>query len=101
MGVAVKKESYPYIVRNPGIAGGTPIIKGTRVTIRCVAGYCQMGMSVDDILNTLAHLTPSQVHSALAYYFDNKEEIERDLEESSDVEVWKRQVKSHPKKKTA
>ena len=54
-----------------------------------------MGMSVDEILTTLPHLTPSQVHSALAYYFDHQEEIDKDLIESSDVDFWKTQVAHH------
>jgi len=51
-----------------------------------------MGMSIDEILTTLPNLTPSQVHSALAYYFDHQEEIDSDLKESSDVDFWKSQV---------
>ena len=56
-----------------------------------------MGMSVDEILTTLPHLTPSQVHSALAYYFDHQEEIESDLTEASDLEFWKSKVAPPPK----
>ncbi|GEM_PF-3192597 len=42
-------------------------------------------------------LTSSQVHSALAYYFDHQEEIDKDVATSFDEEYWKRQVQSHPK----
>lgn len=55
-----------------------------------------MGMSADEILTTLPHLTPSQLHSALAYYFDNQEDVDSDLAEASDVEFWKSQVPSDP-----
>ena len=41
-------------------------------------------------------LTPSQVHSALAYYFDHQEEVDTDIAESSDVEFWKSQIAPHP-----
>jgi len=41
-------------------------------------------------------LTPSQVHSALAYYFDHQDEINSDLEEAGNVEYWKSQVQSPP-----
>jgi len=87
---------YPYISANPEIAGGVPLVSGTRVTVRRIAGYYQMGMNVDEILSTLSHLRPSQVHSALAYYFDHQAEIEQDLEESSNIEYWKRQALVHP-----
>ena len=82
-------QEYPYITSNPGILGGVPIIAGTRVAVRCIAGYYQMGMSVDEILLSLSHLKPSQVHSALAYYFDHQPEIDKDLAEASDIEHWK------------
>lgn len=89
MKLAVEQQAYPYITTNRRIAGGSPIIKGTRIAVRTIAGYYQMGMSVDEILNTLQHLSPSQVHSALAYYFDHQKEIDRELEVSTDVEHWK------------
>lgn len=96
MTVALKANSYPYIGFNPEIAGGQPVIDGTRITVRCIAGYYQMGMSVDEILTTLAHLTPSQVHSALAYYFDHQEEVDANLAESSDEGFWREKVLPHP-----
>ncbi len=92
MTVALKEKHYPYIGSDPEIAGGKPIVSGTRITVRSIAGYYQMGMSIDEILNTMPHLSASQVHSALAYYFDHQEEIDSDLKESSDVNFWKSQV---------
>ena len=100
MPLALQAETYPYIGSDPGIADGKPIIVGTRITVRCIAGYYQMGMSTDEILTTLPHLTPSQVHSALAYYFDHQEEVDSDLAESSDVEFWKSQIMLHPNQKS-
>ncbi len=92
----MEQQAYPYITTNRRIAGGSPIIKGTRITVRTIARYYQMGMSVDEILNILQHLSPSQVHSALAYYFDHQQEIDRELEVSTDVEHWRQQVCAHP-----
>ena len=43
MGFALTKQSYPYICTDPKIAGGVPIIAGTRITIRSIARYYQMG----------------------------------------------------------
>jgi uncharacterized protein (DUF433 family) len=99
MPLALQAKTYPYIGSDPEIADGKPIIVGTRITVRCIAGYYQMGMSTDEILTTLPHLKPSQVHSALAYYFDHQEEIDSDLAESSDVEFWKSQIRLHPNQK--
>lgn len=96
MGVPLRKPTYPYIEFNPEIAGGKPVIEGTRITVRSIAGYYQMGMTVDEILNTIPHLTSSQIHSALAYYFDHQGEVDADLSESSDEDYWKKQVLPHP-----
>jgi hypothetical protein len=58
-----------------------------------------MGMNADEILTTLPHLKPAQVHSALAYYFDHQDEVDTDLDESSGVEFWKSQIVLHPDQK--
>jgi hypothetical protein len=36
----------------------------------------------------------------LAYYFDHQQEIDRELEVSTDVEQWKQQVLAHPRAAT-
>jgi uncharacterized protein (DUF433 family) len=89
----MRKTAYPHLGRNPRIAGGAPIIEGTRITVRAIAGYYQLGMSVDEILQSLPHLTQSHVHAALAFYFDHQEEIDRDLERNADLDYWRKQVK--------
>jgi uncharacterized protein (DUF433 family) len=73
---------YRYITRAPGICGGRPIIKGTRITVRAIVGYYKMGLSIEEILEGLPHLTPSQVYDALSYYHDHSAEIEEDIEEN-------------------
>jgi len=96
MSLPAEKIRYPYISSNSQIAGGAPIIEGTRITVRTIAGYYQMGMDVNEILETLSHLSPAQVHSALAYYFDNQREIDADWCDSTDVESWKQKALKHP-----
>ena len=95
--MTVSTAIYPYITTNVRILGGVPIIEETRISVRVIAGYYQMGMTVDEILATLTHLRPSQVLSALAYYFDHQQEIDQDLANASDVQFWKSQVLIHPK----
>lgn len=97
MSLPAQKFHYPYITSSSKIAHGAPIIHGTRITVRTIAGYYQMGMNVDEILATLSHLSAAQVHSALAYYFDHQNEIDTDLRDSSDEEKWKQKIAKHPK----
>src|SRR5439155_13044469 len=84
------KTSYPHISQNRSILGGVPIISGTRTPVRSIAGYYQMGMTVDEILQALPHLTAGQVHAALGYYFDHQKDIDRDMARNSDLEHWKK-----------
>ena len=91
-GVKSKAIKYPHITSSPRIANGVPIIKGTRITVRAIAGYYQLGLSPDEIVQSLPHLTQSQLHSALAYYFDHQKEIDRDLKRQADPDYWRKQV---------
>lgn len=66
MSVPVISE-YRYITRLPRVCGGRPIIKGTRTPVKAIVGYYKMGLSVEEILEGLPHLTPGQVYEALSY----------------------------------
>ena len=67
---------YRHITRKPGISGGEPIIAGSRITVRHIVDMTEAGEAVEDILEAIPHLTPAQIHGALAYYFDHQEEID-------------------------
>lgn len=86
----MKKNVYAHITQRPRILGGIPVVMGTRTPVRSIAGYYQMGMSADEILQSLPHLTLAKIHAALAYYFDHKREIDRDVARSRDMNHWKR-----------
>lgn len=92
MGLPATKITYPYIVSDKKIAQGSPVVEGTRISVRTIAGYYQMGMDVDKINTTLSHLSAAQIHSALAYYFDHQNEIDADLRDSSDEAKWGQRV---------
>jgi uncharacterized protein (DUF433 family) len=84
---------YPHVATNPRILNGAPVIKGTRIAVRTIAGYYQLGMTPDEILQSLPHLTQAQLHAALAYYFDHQKAIDRDLKENADADHWRSQVR--------
>ena len=89
-----KAINYPHITSTPRIANGVPIIKNTRIAVRTIAGYYQLGLTPDEILQSLPQLTQSQLHAALAYYFDHQKEIDRDLKRNSDLSHWAGAVRS-------
>jgi uncharacterized protein (DUF433 family) len=70
------------IVSTPGTCGGRPRIDGHRITVEDVAIWHErMGMSPDEIVSAYPTLTLSEVHAALAYYYENRERIDADIEE--------------------
>lgn len=73
--------AYRYVTRVPGICGGRPIIRGTRVPVNAIVGSHKLGMSPEEIAAALPNLTLAQVHEALSYYYDHMDEIEREIEE--------------------
>jgi uncharacterized protein (DUF433 family) len=61
---------------------GRPIVSGTRFKVRLIAlDHIALGRDAEEIQRQHPGLTLGQIHSALAYYFDHKEEMDRDLEE--------------------
>lgn len=70
------------IVSTPGTCGGRPRIDGHRITVEDVAIWHErMGMSPDEIASEYPTITLSDVHAALAYYYENRERIDAAIEE--------------------
>ena len=75
-----KETNHFHITMNKDICRGSPIIKGTRISIANIAEYYLMGLSPEEITRELPHLTLAQIFDALAYYLDHRETIDRELE---------------------
>lgn len=71
---------HPHITRAPGVCGGRPVVRGTRIPVKVLVGYHRMGYSLTEILSGFAGLTPAQLHDALSYYYDHQAEIDADIE---------------------
>lgn len=59
---------------------GRAVIKNTRIPLASIVNHYRSGMSVEEILEGYPSLTPAQLFDALSYYFDNKEEIDKQLD---------------------
>ena len=66
---------HAYIVRDDQILSGEPIIKGTRTPVRAVVETWRLGISPEEVVAHLPHLTLAQVFDALSYFADHQEEI--------------------------
>ena len=67
------------IVRSDNIRGGRPRVAGTGVTVRRIVGSYKQGLTPEEIITELPHLSLAQVYAALTYYHANREEIEADI----------------------
>ena len=73
-----------HIVSTPGKCGGKPCIAGTRIRVQDVAVWHGGGMSVEEMVEQF-DLTPAQIYAALSYYYDHREEIERNIREGDEL----------------
>ena len=74
------------ITRTQGVCGGKACIAGHRVRVMDIAiWYEHMGMSADQIVDQIPTITLSDVHAALAYYFDHVEEIRDDMRREDEI----------------
>lgn len=64
-----------HIVKDQRIAGGEPIIKGTRTGVRAIVEIWRLGVPAEEIPSRLPHLSLPQVFDALSYYGDHEAEI--------------------------
>ena len=60
-------DYHRYIVRDPQICGGEPVIRGTRVTIRTILASLAEGAHIEEILENFPTLTEEDVHAVIAF----------------------------------
>lgn len=56
-----------YVVRDPNICGGEPVIKGTRVTMRTILASLAEGATPDEILADFPTLKFDQLRAVIAF----------------------------------
>ncbi len=73
-----------FIGIRPGYCGGEPHVLGHRIKVRHVAVWHeQMGMSPAEIVATYPTITLAQVHAALDYYDQHRDELQEAIAEES------------------
>jgi uncharacterized protein (DUF433 family) len=74
------------IISTPGICGGRPRIDGHRITVEDVAiWYERLGMSPDEIVSAYPSITLSDVHAALAYYYEHRARMDAAIREGEQL----------------
>ncbi len=67
-------DYQPYIVRDPVICGGEPVVRGTRVTVRTVLASLAEGMSSAEIVRDFPTLDEQAVRAVIAFAAASAEE---------------------------
>ena len=74
------------ITKIPDVCGGKACIAGHRIRVMdIVIRHEDLGMSADEIVALYPQLSLSDVHAALAYYFDNVDEIRNDIRHNEEI----------------
>lgn len=85
------------IESQPGVCGGMPRIAGTRIRVQDVFVWHELqGQSADEIVSRFPQLTMADVYAALSYYWDHRDEIQRDMQTESDLVTRLRQQSVSP-----
>jgi uncharacterized protein (DUF433 family) len=72
--------THARIVKTPGVCGGRARIDGHRIRVQDIAiEYEWQGLSPEEICREHPGLTLAQIHSALAYYYDHREEVQAEI----------------------
>jgi uncharacterized protein (DUF433 family) len=84
----VATVAYAHIEMNPE---GQAVIAGTRIKVRMIAlDRIAYGWDAEEIQRQHPDLSLGEIHSALAYYFDHKEEMDQDIAlRHAHVEEWR------------
>jgi uncharacterized protein (DUF433 family) len=74
-----------HVSSTPGVANGKPCVAGTRIRVQDIVIRTELGDSADDLVRAWPHITLADVHAALAYYYDNRDEIDRQIRDSDTI----------------
>lgn len=72
--------AHSYIEKDLNKYEGKAVIKGTRIPVASIINNYRSGMSIEEILDGYPNINHAQLFDALSYYFDNKEEIDKEFE---------------------
>lgn len=69
-------KTTSWVQKTPGVCGGDACIRNTRITIRGLVRYRQLGLSDQRILDAIQGLTADDIAAAWDYYAAHPAEIE-------------------------
>lgn len=75
-----------HIEVTPGVCGGKPRLVGTRIRVEDIFVWHELqGKSPNEIVADFPQLSLADVHGALTYYFDHRDDIQRQMREAREL----------------
>jgi hypothetical protein len=74
---------YPHIAKEPGAAARLQSHPRTRVAM-IVMDYIARGLGPEDMVRHYPYLQLAEIHAAMAYYHDHRDEIDAEIQSEID-----------------
>jgi uncharacterized protein (DUF433 family) len=74
-------QQTSHIELRPGVRGERAFVAGHRVRVQDIALWNEEGLSAEEIVARVPTITLADVHAALAFYYDHREVIDRQIQE--------------------
>jgi uncharacterized protein (DUF433 family) len=82
MSTAIEKT---HVEITPGVCGGRPRIAGHRIRVQDIVIWTEQGLSPDEIVDRFPQLSLADVHAALAYYHDHREDVDQQIRDDDEL----------------
>ena len=70
-------DATPHVEITPGTCSGRPRVAGTRIRVANIVRWTEQRQSPEEIIAGYPQLSLADVHAALAFYFDNRDEMDK------------------------
>jgi len=86
------KTTHPYVVRCDDLASGSPVVSGTKFPVRSIVQYVlRQGLTPEELAREFPQLNLAKIYDALSFYYEHKEEIDRELRENTE-DYWREKI---------
>jgi uncharacterized protein (DUF433 family) len=74
---------HPFVNEVPGINGGYPLIRGSRIPVRVVVEIIRSTHDFQKLLDMYPHIGRERLQGALEYYREHPERVDEDIERNA------------------
>jgi uncharacterized protein (DUF433 family) len=70
----------PYVHEVPGVCGGYPVIRDSRIPVSLIVELNRQGADVDELAALYSHIGKERIQGALDYYAAHPARVDEDIE---------------------